>query len=175
QPPKEKRDRLHDVGESAPKRGRDANGKAKATFFVKQTKKFSDVARYSLAMDLVDELNDDGRLLAEKWDEIEGKVADMVGGRHDEMPEGPSPSFDSSETVRGLRVIRCDDGFSRSFLEESVATISNKWNGLRIRLVHAREILRRPKARIWLPKGQSDHKRVLQCPRAQNPDVHTED
>ncbi|KAH8240289.1 hypothetical protein KR038_001655, partial [Drosophila bunnanda] len=59
--------------------------------------------------------------------------------------------------------------------EESVATISNKWNGLRIRLVHAREIPRRPRARIWLPNGQSGHKRVLQCLRSQNPYVHTED
>ncbi|KAH8244607.1 hypothetical protein KR038_007558, partial [Drosophila bunnanda] len=57
--------------------------------------------------------------------------------------------------------------------EESVAMISNKWNGLRIRLVHAREIPRRPRARIWLPKGQSDLNRVLQCLRAQNPHVHT--
>ncbi|KAH8334650.1 hypothetical protein KR059_012749, partial [Drosophila kikkawai] len=59
--------------------------------------------------------------------------------------------------------------------EKCVARISHNWSGLKIRLVHVSEIPRRPRARIWLPNGQSDHKRVITCLRAQNPDVYTED
>ncbi|KAH8244617.1 hypothetical protein KR038_009982, partial [Drosophila bunnanda] len=126
------------------------------------------VARDCLAVAMVD-----GHLLAEKWHEIEAKLADMVTDRLVAMPDGPIPSFDFSAMVIEHRVIRCGNGFSRSFLEESVAMISRKWNGLGIRLVHE-EIPRRPRARFCLPKGQSDHNRVLQCLRPQDPDVHTE-
>ncbi|XP_070074118.1 uncharacterized protein [Drosophila takahashii] len=114
----------------------------------------SDVARDSLAMALVDDLHDDGRLLSEKWSD---------------------PSFDSSDMVRGHRVIKCDDSFSRTFLAECIAKIGDAWDGLSIRLVHAKEIPRRPRARIWLPKEQTDQGKVLSLLRAQNPEVHTED
>jgi len=91
------------------------------------------------------------------------------------VPDGPIPSFDSSDVIRGHRVIRCDDGFSKIFLAECVATIADTWDGLRIRLVHASEIPWRPRARIWLPKGQRDHSRILSCLRAQNLDIDMSD
>ncbi|KAH8290883.1 hypothetical protein KR054_006722 [Drosophila jambulina] len=159
--PEAKRHQSQDVGESAPKRAKDSQGKARA--------------RDTLAMALVDELHEDGRLLSEKWDEIEAKMADMVTDRLVAMPTGPIPSFDSSDVVRGHRVIRCDDEFSRSFLAECMAKISGTWTGLKIKLAHAKDIPRRPRARIWLPKGQTDHERVIQCLRAQNPNVYTAD
>ncbi|KAH8374017.1 hypothetical protein KR200_001877, partial [Drosophila serrata] len=58
---------------------------------------------------------------------------------------------------------------------ECVAKISDTWAGLKIRLVHAREIPKRPRARIWLPKSQTYHARVIACLKAQNPDIHTKD
>ncbi|XP_044248482.1 uncharacterized protein [Drosophila takahashii] len=128
-----------------------------------------------LAMALLDDLHDDGRLLSEKWEEIEVKVADMIAKRLSVVPNGPIPSFDSSDMVSGHRVIKCDDSFSRSFLAECIAKIGNAWEGLSIRLVHAREIPRRPRTRIWLPKEQTDPGKVLSLLRAQNPEVHTED
>ncbi|XP_070070202.1 uncharacterized protein [Drosophila takahashii] len=76
---------------------------------------------------------------------------------------------------RGHRVIKCDDSFSRSFLAECIAKTGDAWDGLSIRLVHAREIPRRPRARIWLPKEQTDQGTVLTLLRALNPEVHTED
>nr|XP_044249341.1 uncharacterized protein LOC123002775 [Drosophila takahashii] len=170
-----KRDRSHEASVSAPKRAKDAQGRPRPTSFVKKAKKFSDVARDSLAMALVDDLHDDGRLLSEKWEEIEIKVADMVAERLSAVPDGPIPSFDSSDMVRGHRVIKCDDSFSRTFLAECISKIGNAWDGLSIRLVHAREIPRRPRARIWLPKEQTDQGKVLSLLRAQNPEVHTED
>ncbi|XP_044249353.1 uncharacterized protein [Drosophila takahashii] len=126
-------------------------------------------------MALVDGLHDDGRLLSEKWEEIEIKVADMIAERLSAVPNGPIPSFESSDMVRGHRVIKCDDSFSGFFLAECIAKIGNSWDGLSIRLVHAREIPRRPRARIWLPKEQTDQGKVLSLLRALNPEVHTED
>ncbi|XP_070072134.1 uncharacterized protein [Drosophila takahashii] len=98
-----KRDRSHEASVSAPKRAKDAQGRPRPTSFVKKAKKFSDVARDSLAMAQVDDLHDDGRLLSEKWEEIEVKVADMIAERLSAVPNGPIPSFDSSDMVRGHR------------------------------------------------------------------------
>ncbi|EDW98236.1 uncharacterized protein LOC6537989 [Drosophila yakuba] len=129
----------------------------------------------NLTMALVDELHEDGRLLNEKWEEIETRLAHMVTDRVLAKPGGPVPSFDSSEVIRGHRVIRCVDGFSKIFLEACVATIGASWDGLRIRLVHVSDIPWRPQARIWLPHGQTDHNRILTCLRAQNLDVDMSD
>ncbi|XP_039494708.1 uncharacterized protein LOC120453869 [Drosophila santomea] len=129
----------------------------------------------NLTMALVDELHEDGRLLNEKWEEIETRLAHMVTDRVLAKPEGPVPSFDSSEVIRGHRVIRCVDGFSKIFLEACVVTIGDSWDGMRIRLVHVSDIPWRPQARIWLPHGQTDHNRILICLRAQNLDVDMSD
>ncbi|XP_016985577.1 uncharacterized protein LOC108049056 [Drosophila rhopaloa] len=135
----------------------------------------NEVVTDNLAMALVDEFHDDGRLLNEKWEEIESVLADMVTDRIMATPEGPIPSFDCSNVIRGHRVIRCDDGFSKVFLADCVSRIGDSWNGLRISLVHASEIPWRPTARIWLPKGQTDHNRIISCLRAQNLDVDMAD
>ncbi|XP_044251412.2 uncharacterized protein [Drosophila takahashii] len=167
--------RRRQASEIAAKLAKDAQGSPRPTSLVKKAKKFSDVAGDNLAMALVDDLHEDGRLLSEKWEEIEVKVADMIAERLSAVPNSPIPSFDSSEMVRGHRVIKCDDSFSSSFLAECIARIGNAWDGLSIRLVHAWEIPRRPRARIWLPKEQTDQGKVLSLLRAQNPEVHTED
>jgi len=54
------------------------------------------------------------------------------------------------------------------FLVECVAKISEVWNGLRIKLIPDRDIPRRPRVRIWLPKGHSDHEKLA---RMMNPYV----
>jgi len=140
-----------------------------------KARKTDEVAKDNLVMALVDELHEDGQLLNQKWEEIETRLANMVTDRLMAVPDGPIPSFDSSDVIRGHRVIRCDDGFSKIFLAECVATIADTWDGLRIRLVHASEIPWRPRARIWLPKGQRDHSRILSCLRAQNLDIDMSD
>nr|XP_041632378.1 uncharacterized protein LOC121502736 [Drosophila kikkawai] len=126
-------------------------------------------------MALVDELIDDGRLLMKKWEEVETQLAVMVTDKILSEPTGQSPSFDSSEMVRGHRVMRCDDEFSRDFLADCVARLGNAWKGISIKLVPGKDIPRRPRARIWLPKGLSSHERVLKTLRAENKGVDMED
>ncbi|XP_016950797.1 uncharacterized protein LOC108025051 [Drosophila biarmipes] len=137
--------------------------------------KLDEEAKDNLVMALVDELHEDGYLLNQKWEEIETRLANMVTDRLMAVPDGPIPCFDSSDVIRGHRVIRCEDGFSKIFLSECVDEIGDSWDGLRIRLVHVSEIPWRPRARIWLPKGQRDHNRILSCLRAQNLDIDMSD
>ncbi|KMZ06694.1 uncharacterized protein LOC6730118 [Drosophila simulans] len=129
----------------------------------------------NLTMALVDELHEDGRLLNERWQEIEAQLAYVVTDRLMAMPRGPVPSFDSSEVIRGHRVIQCEDGFSKVFLANCVATISNTWDDMRIKLVHVSDVPFMPQVRIWLPTGQTDYSRIMACLRAQNLDVDMSD
>ncbi|XP_050745462.1 uncharacterized protein LOC108025426 isoform X2 [Drosophila biarmipes] len=102
--------------------------------------KYSELLQDNLTMALVDMLHDDGCLLRERWGDIEAMLADMVATRIQSVPRGPHPSFDSSYEIHGHRVIRCADGFSKIFLEDCVAELSEAWHGLRITLVHASAI-----------------------------------
>ncbi|KRK04171.1 uncharacterized protein LOC6537988 [Drosophila yakuba] len=102
--------------------------------------KYKELIRDNLSMALVDELHPDGCLLFEKWGEIESRLADMVANRLTAVPQGPNPLLDSSLVIWGHRVIRCEDGFSKIFLEDCIKYLADEWDGLRIKLVHASEI-----------------------------------
>ncbi|XP_043652374.1 uncharacterized protein LOC122619471 [Drosophila teissieri] len=102
--------------------------------------KYKELIQDNLSMALVDELHADGCLLFEKWGEIESRLADMVADRLTSVPQGPNPLLDSSLVIRRHRVIRCEDGFSKIFLEDCIKHLADEWDGLRIKLVHASEI-----------------------------------
>lgn len=85
------------------------------------------------------------------------------------------PGFDSSEVVRGYRVIRCDDERSKGFLGQIVAKISGDWEWSKLALIPAEQIPRRPRARIWLPKMQLEAGRLLKCLKLHNPAIPMED
>ncbi|XP_055842370.1 uncharacterized protein LOC129909281 [Episyrphus balteatus] len=116
-----------------------------------QSRTFSEIVRDDLQVAVVDELSTDNRALMSVWNSIEAKLSEMVFLYTLSATEGPYPSFDSGEMLRGYRVIKCEDVFSRDFLSKSVAEVSNKWDGLKLKLIPAKEIPRQPLARIWLP------------------------
>jgi len=55
--------------------------------------------------------------------------------------------------------------------------LSEKWGGVETKLseLPARDIPRRPRAHIWLPKGQSDYEKLVRTLRVMNPDVKMDD
>ncbi|EDX14915.1 uncharacterized protein LOC120284927 [Drosophila simulans] len=104
------------------------------------TWKYKELIQDNLTMALVDEFHPDGCLLFENWCQIEAKLARIVADRRAAVPLGPHPLLDSSLVIRGHRVIRCKDGFSKIFLEDCIKQLADAWDGLRIKLVHASEI-----------------------------------
>ncbi|XP_037930861.1 uncharacterized protein LOC119677158 [Teleopsis dalmanni] len=88
---------------------------------------------------------------------------------------GSVTSFDCADIVRGHRVIRCDDEYSRSFLSKAITKISENWDGLKLKLVPAAEIPSRPRARVWLPKNPGPPDLILQQLKLQNPEIQMED
>ncbi|XP_053968748.1 uncharacterized protein LOC128870179 [Anastrepha ludens] len=111
---------------------------------------FNEVARDHLQTALVDELTNRGKPALKKWPEIEARLSRIVVDHGMASSTGQVPGFDSMEVVRGYRVIKCDGQLSVDLLQNTVSKIQSDWEGLRLKLIPASEILRRPKARIRL-------------------------
>ncbi|XP_037944397.1 uncharacterized protein LOC119677197 [Teleopsis dalmanni] len=163
-----------DPGKEA-KRHKDGTGDGKLMSRPAQASRpFSEVARDHLSVALIDEHNSNGKLLMERWALIETKLSELVMAELMTNP-GSVPSFDCADIVRGHRVIRCDDEYSRSFLSKAITKISENWDGLKLKLVPAAEIPSRPRARVWLPKNLGPPDLILQQLKLQNPEILMED
>ncbi|XP_053968317.1 uncharacterized protein LOC128869741 [Anastrepha ludens] len=174
-----KRNRSQDVSERVAKRSKHsstqgAGGPSTSAAGAASRAAYSEVARDHLQVALVDAKTKSGRAVLPLWDAIEGRLSGMVV-RHLMDKKGPAPLFDSGEIFRGCRVIKCANQYSREFLEKSLATVSNAWEGLSLKLIPASEIPRRPRARIWLPKMELDSSEIVPCLKLQNPEVPMDD
>ncbi|XP_037943707.1 uncharacterized protein LOC119676538 [Teleopsis dalmanni] len=136
---------------------------------------YNEVARDELQVALIDDITGNGKKVLEKWGEIEPKLAGMVMEHLLTNLDAPTPGFDSSEVVRGCRVFKCDDQLSKVFLGNCIAKVSDTWEGLRLKLIPANDIPRRPRARIWLPIMKMEHEKVLQLLQRQNQNVPMND
>ncbi|KAH8244618.1 hypothetical protein KR038_009983 [Drosophila bunnanda] len=93
------------MSESAPKRAKGPHGKPRVTNLVSQAKNFIAVASDSLAMALVDDHHNDGRLLLEKWEQIVAKLSDMVTDSY-VMTTSPTKNTDSLKASVAIENIR---------------------------------------------------------------------
>ncbi|XP_054745539.1 uncharacterized protein LOC129249899 [Anastrepha obliqua] len=142
----------------------------------KPTKRsFNEVTRDHLQIALVDELTNRGKPASDKWSEIEARLSRIVVDHVMANPEGHVPGFDSMEVVRGYRVIKCDDQLSLNFLQTVVGKIQSDWEGLRLKLIPASEIPRRPRARIWIPNMEFQAKQLIPYLQAHNRTVPMDD
>ncbi|XP_073811767.1 uncharacterized protein [Musca autumnalis] len=106
---------------------------------------------------------------------VETKWSEHVLGHVFTNEDSPVPHFDSSEVHRGYGVIKCMDEFSKGFLEKCMAKISGAWEDISLRLIPAKEIPIRPRARVWLPKIDCDGPKLLQGLARMNKDVPMND
>ncbi|XP_037959238.1 uncharacterized protein LOC119688639 [Teleopsis dalmanni] len=89
----------------------------------------SDAAKDELLVSLNDDIIDNGKKVLEKWGEIEPKLAEMVMEHFLTNVDAPTPGFDSSEVVLGCRAFKCYDQLSKVFLGNSIANVSDAWEG----------------------------------------------
>ncbi|XP_055389891.1 uncharacterized protein LOC129618890 [Condylostylus longicornis] len=111
------------------------------------------------------------KLSNEMWSRIEAELSKMVidellatGGKQ-------LLGFDSSEVIRGYRVIKCENGPSAKFLRSCVANIDKKWDGCQIDLILAKDIPKEPRARIWIPKTDISGDKLLKVLKISNPEI----
>ncbi|XP_049315268.1 uncharacterized protein LOC125779010 [Bactrocera dorsalis] len=157
-----------EVPGAQPKKPRRSEGEHSSTTTARH---FCDVARDSLQVAIIDGKSSSPSTIQERWVEIDVRLSSMVLSYVLDNPAGPHPEFDSSETLRGYRVIKCADQASLDFLTGSVAKISNAFVGLQLRLIPARDIPKRPRARIWLPPLEEPGEKLLRCIKLQNKSI----
>ncbi|XP_053968561.1 uncharacterized protein LOC128869993 [Anastrepha ludens] len=142
----------------------------------KSTKRsFNEVTRDHLQIALVAEITNRGKPAYDKWSVIEARLSRIVVDHVMANPEGHVPGFDSMEVVRGYRVLKCDDQLSLNFLQTVVGKIQSDWEGLRLKLIPASEIPRRPRARIWIPNMEFEAKLLIPYLQAHNRTVPMDD
>ncbi|XP_017471907.1 PREDICTED: uncharacterized protein LOC108363143 [Rhagoletis zephyria] len=146
------------------------SGDAESATPLKQ-RNFSYVARDHLQSAIIDENSRTPLTVQQKWVEIDVKLSSLVMNYVFDNPEGPHPEFDSSESLRGYRVVKCADQFSLDFLAGCVAKISDTFVGLKLKLIPAKDIPRRPRGRIWLPPMDEPGEMLLRCIKLQNKDI----
>ncbi|XP_036318738.1 uncharacterized protein LOC118733455 [Rhagoletis pomonella] len=166
-----KRNRSHNEGGQGAiakkaKQGGDAESAAPA-----KHRYFSDVARDHLQAAIIDENSKTPLAVQQKWVEIDVRLSSLVMNYVLDNPEGPHPEFDSSESLRGYRVVKCASQFSLDFLAGCVAKISDTFVGLKLKLNPAKDIPRRPRARIWLPPMGEPGEKLLRCLKLHNKDI----
>ncbi|XP_054746307.1 uncharacterized protein LOC129250734 [Anastrepha obliqua] len=122
-------------------------------------------------MALVHETSNRGKPVLDKWSVIEVRLFRIVVDHVMASPEGQTPGFDSVEVGRGYRVIKCDDQFSVHFLTDVIGKIQNGWEGLKVKLIPASEIPRRPRARIWVPNMEFEVNQLIPYLQAHNRSV----
>ncbi|XP_036340879.1 uncharacterized protein LOC118750260 [Rhagoletis pomonella] len=132
---------------------------------------FSDFARDHLQTSIIDEGSRTPLAVQQKWVEIDVRLSSLVMDYVLDNPEGSHPEFDSSESLRGYRVIKCVDQFSLDFLAGCVAEISDAFDGLKLKLIPAKDIPRRPRARIWLPPIAEPGEKLLRCVKLHNKNI----
>ncbi|XP_050338155.1 uncharacterized protein LOC126764490 [Bactrocera neohumeralis] len=138
----QKRNRsITEVPGTQPKKPRRNEGEHSSTTTARH---FSDVARDSLQVAIIDGNSSSPSTIQERWVEID---------------------------VRGYRVIKCADHASLDFLTGSVAKITNAFVGLQLRLIPARDIPKRPRTRIWLPPLEEPGEKLLRCIKLQNKSI----
>ncbi|XP_036325146.1 uncharacterized protein LOC118738329 [Rhagoletis pomonella] len=166
-----KRNRSHNEGGQGAiakkaKQGGDAESAAPA-----KHRYFSDVARDHLQAAIIDENSKTPLAVQQKWVEIDVRLSSLLINYVLDNPEGPHPEFDSSESLRGYRVVKCANQFSLYFFAGCVAKISDTFVGLKLKLIPAKDIPRRPLARIWLPPMDEPGEKLLRCLKLHNKDI----
>ncbi|XP_036328658.1 uncharacterized protein LOC118740988 [Rhagoletis pomonella] len=146
------------------------SGYAESATPLKQ-RNFSYVARDHLQSAIIDENSRAPLAVQQKWVEIEVKLSSLVMNYVLDNPDGPHPEFDSSESLRGYRVVKCAGQFSLDFLAVCVAKISDTFVGMKLKLITAKDIPRRPRGRIWLPPMDELGEKLLRCIKLQNKDI----
>ncbi|XP_054745724.1 uncharacterized protein LOC129252959 [Anastrepha obliqua] len=166
-----KRNRSQDVIDQAPKRPKVSSSIEEA-----KQRPFSEVVKDNLLYALIDETTNSGKVVLQKWGQVEAKLSKLVLDKHVVGAQGGTlPSFDSAGVLRGCRVIKCDDDWSRVVLERCVAEISSTLEGLKLKLIPAKDIPCPPRARIWLPVMDLSGAEVLKYLKSHNPAVPMDD
>ncbi|XP_054081404.1 uncharacterized protein LOC128919873 [Zeugodacus cucurbitae] len=132
-------------------------------------------ARRHLFVALIDRSNPQmGQMSQERWKVVEVKLLEALFSRMDAEPSAPMPTFDGAGWLGGVKILKCKDDPSLTWVKEAVRTLANLWKDSKLEVVDRSSIPSVPKAKVVIPR-MVDPEHALRLLQRQNPDVPTSD
>nr|AMS38354.1 hypothetical protein [Bactrocera tryoni] len=134
----------------------------------------NEIAKRHLTVALIDRSNPLGQMSQERWKIVEMKLLEALFSRMDAEPSAPMPSFDGAGWLSGVKILKCNDDPTLTWVREAVRTLPNLWEGAKLEVVDRSSIPSVPKAKVTIPRVV-DPEHALRLLQRQNPDVPTSD
>ncbi|XP_054083398.1 uncharacterized protein LOC105216480 [Zeugodacus cucurbitae] len=134
----------------------------------------NEVAKRHLIVALIDRSNPLGQMTQERWKVVEMKLLEALFSRMDADPSEPMPTFDGAGWLGGVKILKCKDDPSLTWVKKAVRTLPNLWKDAKLEVVDRSSIPTVPKAKVVIPRVvKPEH--ALRLLQRQNPDVPTSD
>lgn len=139
-----------------------------------QPKSYSDAAKNSLILGVIDKSVEEGRIPKDKWKWVANAVSSISLQVLEENP-GPPPSCEDAGWHQGqVKLIACADERSATLYKVAISKVGEVWPGAMLEAVDKKDIPSRPRARVWIPTMPSDPEKILKLFRICNPHLPTQ-
>ncbi|XP_053968925.1 uncharacterized protein LOC128870338 [Anastrepha ludens] len=95
----------------------------------------SEIAKRHLIVALTDRSDQLGRMSQERWKVVEMKLLEAMFTKMDAEPDAPMPAFDGAGWFSGVKIIKCKDDPTLTWLKEAVKTLHGLWEGASLEIV----------------------------------------
>ncbi|XP_053968434.1 uncharacterized protein LOC128869857 [Anastrepha ludens] len=112
----------------------------------------SEIAKRHLIVALTDRSDKLGQMSQERWKVVEMKLLQTLFTKLDAEPIAPMPAFDGTGWFSGVKIIKCKDGPTLTWLKEAVKTLHGLWKGESFEIVDRSCIPSIPKAKVFIPR-----------------------
>ncbi|XP_053968492.1 uncharacterized protein LOC128869919 [Anastrepha ludens] len=89
----------------------------------------SEIAKRHLIVALTDRSDQLGRMSQERWKVVEMKLLETLFTKMDAEPNAPMPAFVGAMWFNGVKIKKCKDGPTLTWLKEAVKTLQGLWEG----------------------------------------------
>ncbi|XP_054091377.1 uncharacterized protein LOC128923029 [Zeugodacus cucurbitae] len=112
----------------------------------------SEIAKRYLIVALIDRSNPLGQMSQERWKIVEMKLLETLFARMDAQPSAPMPTFDGAGWLSGVKILKCKDDPSLTWVKEAVKTLPSLWENGRLEVVDRNAIPSVTKAKVIIPR-----------------------
>jgi hypothetical protein len=132
---------------------------------------YSEMAKQTLKVCIVDANSKDLRMSHENFSIVEEKIQDAIVDRILKEKLKSFPSFHMKERFRGYRIINCENEFTLQFLKDTISNIGEPWSGAKLGVRHLHELPGDPIININLPVRHNDIKKITCLLACNNPSI----
>ena len=139
------------------------------------TKPFSEVAKESLVMAVIDRSDVDGIIPKDKWGYVESATIGQCLTVLKEMPGTPPICDDAGWHRGGVKLLEFGNVRSVDLYKAALRRVGELWPGAQLELVKQSDIPTRPRAVAWVPEEPANASDILELLQVCNPELPTHD